>query len=125
MDELRYPTGRFTRPDALTAECERLGRQDAILCRVTLSDVPGPFPREMALGLYRVAQEARERPGALGPHLEPEIVEREQQAVGGPLRVARRQHARQPAAHREVLSACDRRAQRGNAGGVVASRRSL
>jgi signal transduction histidine kinase len=44
--------------EALKAECEQFARQDDVECEVSLGPLPGQFPREVALGLFRVTQEA-------------------------------------------------------------------
>ncbi|MBL8541090.1 MAG: sensor histidine kinase [Betaproteobacteria bacterium] len=43
---------------ALQAECDRLSRQASIAVEVDVRDLPQPLPREPALCLFRVAQEA-------------------------------------------------------------------
>ena len=49
----------------------------------------------------------RERPRTVEPDFEPHVVEAQQQAVGGALRDAHREHARQAPAHGEVLVGID------------------
>jgi ligand-binding sensor domain-containing protein/signal transduction histidine kinase len=44
--------------EALKAECERFARQESVRCDVNLRDLPDPVPREAALGLFRITQEA-------------------------------------------------------------------
>ena len=44
--------------EAIKAECERVSRQESILVTVDVGDVPGAFPQNVALCLFRVTQEA-------------------------------------------------------------------
>lgn len=44
--------------EALKAECERFSRQESIRAEMKLRDVPPTLPRDAALGLFRIAQEA-------------------------------------------------------------------
>ena len=44
--------------DALHAECQSLGQRDDVAARFVAHDVPSGLPREMALCVYRVTQEA-------------------------------------------------------------------
>jgi len=44
--------------EALKAECERFSRREAVPAHVTLRELPPAVPREMALCLFRVTQEA-------------------------------------------------------------------
>lgn len=44
--------------EALKAECERFTRQESVPCDLKLPNLPGPVPRDAALCLFRVTQEA-------------------------------------------------------------------
>jgi signal transduction histidine kinase len=44
--------------EAIKAECERFSRQESIPAEVKLRDLPPTLPRDAALGLFRIAQEA-------------------------------------------------------------------
>jgi PAS domain S-box-containing protein len=44
--------------EALKVECERFSKQESISSEVRLRDLPASLPRDAALGLFRVAQEA-------------------------------------------------------------------
>ena len=90
----RRAAGGFPRPDGRPPTSRRPPRRCASLSMRTR----GFFSRI-----------ARQRPAALEPHLEPQVVEAEHQAVGGALRHADREHARQPAADGELLVRIDQR----------------
>ncbi|HKI02954.1 MAG TPA: tetratricopeptide repeat protein [Thermoanaerobaculia bacterium] len=44
--------------EALRDHCEEVGRRSSLPMRLSLSDTEAPLPPQMALGLYRIAQEA-------------------------------------------------------------------
>jgi signal transduction histidine kinase len=71
--------------EALKAEAERLSRQKSVSTEVTLGDVPAVIPRDLALGLFRIAQEALRN---VGRHASANSVEVSLSGVDGGLQLA-------------------------------------
>ncbi len=89
--------------EAIKAECERVSRLEAILVEVKLRDLPGPVPRDAALCLFRVTQEALRN---VTRHAKARAVEVSLRGLDGGLQVAIRDDGAgfNPANHREHSS---------------------
>jgi signal transduction histidine kinase len=72
---------------ALRAECERFARQESIPVNVQLCEIPQPLPREAALCLFRVAQEALRN---IGRHARARTVDVSLRSLDGGLQLALR-----------------------------------
>jgi signal transduction histidine kinase len=86
--------------EAVKAECERVARQEAIPVEVKLQEMPEPVPRDAALCLFRVTQEALRN---VGRHARARTVEVSLRGVDGGLQVSVRDDGVgfNPADHRE------------------------
>ena len=89
--------------EAIKAECERVSRLEAIPVEVKLRDLPGPVPRDAALCLFRVTQEALRN---VARHAKARAVEVSLRGLDGGLQVAIRDDGAgfNPANHREHSS---------------------
>ncbi len=71
--------------EAIKAECDRVARQAGIPVEVQLRDLAGPVPRDVALCLFRVAQEALRN---VARHAKARAVEVSLRALDGGLQVS-------------------------------------
>jgi signal transduction histidine kinase len=71
--------------EALKAECERVARVDNVQVEVRADVLPQNLPKEAALGIYRVAQEALRN---IGRHAKASIVQLSLTSTDGGLRLA-------------------------------------
>jgi signal transduction histidine kinase len=70
--------------EALKAECDRVARVESVRVIVDAATLPQSLPREVALGIYRVAQEALRN---VGRHAKASIVQLSLALSGGGLRL--------------------------------------
>jgi signal transduction histidine kinase/streptogramin lyase len=89
--------------EAIKAECERFSRQESIHAEVKLRDLPPVIPRDAALGLFRIAQEALRN---VARHAQANTVDVTLRATDGGLQLAVRDNGVgfDPSRKREHLS---------------------